>query len=88
LRALAKAAPFLAAQSYFTGRLSFVAFINAGMIVGRYRLRVMIDIDGPLSYFSSALSLIKNAAWHKIVMVWVPYITRLSQWGGGGYFIR
>jgi hypothetical protein len=53
LRALAKAAPFLAAQSYFTGRLSDLLgcfyYHNPCMIVGRYR--VMIDKEGQLSKF-------------------------------------
>jgi hypothetical protein len=54
--------------------------------------RIMIDLESPLS--SSALSLVgevhigARALLDNINLIWFGNIALLSQWGGGGYFIR
>ncbi len=53
-------------------------------------LRVMIDLEGPLSHFSTfayrgSSHRRKNTAWHLIYMVWLN--RSLSQWVGGGILL-
>jgi hypothetical protein len=53
----------------------------------------MIDVEGPLRYGSSEISLIGGVhigarALLDINLIWFGYIARISPWEGGGYFTR
>ncbi len=62
-------------------------FVNIDQPLGLIPQSNELTIEGPLSWFSTFVyrgSLHGARALHDLNLIWFGYITRLSQWGGGG----
>jgi hypothetical protein len=68
----------------------FISQIQTLIHLRVYKIHILIDIEGPVSYFSTFAGIggvhIGARALLDIKFIWFGYITRLSQWGEGGYF--
>jgi hypothetical protein len=69
--------------------LDLKKMLNENEMTGRLTLMTKQDLIPPKLFQSVASVLQVGArALHVINLIWFGYISRLSQWGGGGKFAR